>query len=96
MAVLPESVLQSAPDGEILSGVDFGGIRQPGLEYLLKVKEIHQGPRKTEGELSGGFRGDLSREGCISALFLRISFYGPSDLLSPLYDASRAPVTWVR
>jgi hypothetical protein len=36
------------------------------------------------------------RNSCNFAAILRISMHGPSDLLSPLYDASRAQVTMVR
>jgi hypothetical protein len=38
----------------------------------------------------------LPPDSCNLARILRISVHGPSDLLSPLYDASRAQVTSVR
>ena len=46
-----------------------------------------------------GFGGDSNPfvlcKSCNLSRILRISMHGPSDLLSPLYDASRAQVTMV-
>jgi hypothetical protein len=96
MAASPENSLQSALEREILRMLKYRPIQQTCFDYPLKSKEIHPDLLEASETRGERFRGDLSRGGCILALFLRISFYGPSDLLSPLYDASRAQVTSVR
>src|SRR5579859_7960292 len=43
--------------------------------------------------VAGGSGSFVLCKSCNLARILRISMHGPSDLLSPLYDASRAQVT---
>ena len=72
------------------------------LQYSWPRTALHNQKEIEDDLLPEGlrFKGPLgyhlSRNSCNFAHILRISVHGPSDLLSPLYDASRAQVTLVQ